>query len=438
MRYLLLSGGSGQRLWPLSNELRSKQFLPLFRGPGGEPESMLQRFWRRLRAADPDADIALAAPEAQLPAIRSQLGEAVRVCPEPCRRDTFPAIALAAAWLRETQGASEQEAVVVCPVDPDVDAGYFRALGAMGRRAETGPAPLVLMGIEPDGPSEQYGYILPEGKEAVSRVGRFQEKPDRQTAGDLLARGALWNGGVFASRLGYLLRCAHARLDFAGYEDLLAGYPALPALSFDRAVVEQEPEIEVIRYRGRWKDLGSWDTLTQALEGPAVGRAVLDGSCENVHVVNELDLPVLCVGLKDVVVAAGPDGILAADKTKAGGIKPLVSGLDRRARFAETAWGSFRVLDVQEGSRTLKLTLRAGRRMECHSHRRRDEVWTVLSGEGRAVVEGKEQRVAAGDVVAVAAGCRHALLAGTGMQLIEVQLGREIGDDDIQRWEGAE
>lgn len=296
MNLVLLSGGSGQRLWPLSNDIRSKQFIKIFHREDGELESMVQRVYRQIKAVDTDATVTIATSKSQVSAIHNQLGEEVGISVEPCRRDTFPAIALAAAYLKDVQGVGEEESVVVCPVDPYVENDYFEALKALGDRAAVSSANLVLICIEPTYPSEKYGYIIPIGKERVSKVSMFKEKPTQEVAKEYIAKGALWNGGVFAFKLGYVLNRAHELIDFVDYEDLFNKYDTLNKISFDYAVVEHEPEIEVMRFAGTWKDLGTWNTLTEAMDSHAVGEALFNEKCENVHVVNELDVPILLHG----------------------------------------------------------------------------------------------------------------------------------------------
>ena len=435
MNLVLLSGGSGQRLWPLSNDVRSKQFIKIFHRADGSLESMVQRVYRQIREVDPEASVTIATAKSQVSAIHNQLGEDVGISVEPCRRDTFPAIALSAAYLRDVRGISEDAPVVVCPVDPYVDNDYFEALKALNDRAAVSEANLVLMGIEPTYPSEKYGYIIPKGKEAVSKVSMFKEKPTQEVARSYISQRALWNGGVFAFRLGYVLNRAHELLDFEDYEDLFRKYDTLKKISFDYAVVEHEPKIEVMRFSGTWKDLGTWNTLTEAMDSSAVGEALFNENCHNVHVINELDVPILCMGLKDVVVSASPNGILVSDKEQSSYIKPYVNTLDQRVMFADKSWGSFRVIDVDDSSMTIKVTLNPGHSMNYHSHSRRDEVWTVISGRGRTVVDGMSQEVQAGDVITMAAGCRHTVFAETELKLIEVQLGQEISVSDKQKFE---
>lgn len=435
MNIVLLSGGSGKRLWPLSNDTRSKQFIKIFKTDAGDYESMVQRVYRQIRSVDEGANITIATSKSQVSAIHNQLGADVGISVEPCRRDTFPAIALAAAYLHDVQGVAESESVVVCPVDPYVERDYFEALRDLGRHAADSEANLVLMGIEPTYPSAKYGYVIPESKKKISRVSRFKEKPDEETAKEYIGRGALWNGGVFAFRLGYVLGRAHEMIAFQDYQDLYQKYETLEKISFDYAVVEHESCIEVMRFSGMWKDMGTWNTLTEAMESPSIGKAILNEKCDNLHVVNELDVPVLCMGLKDMVVAASPEGILVSDKAQSSYIKPFVDAIDQQIMFAEKSWGNFRVIDIEEGSMTIKVTLNAGHKMNYHSHERRDEIWNIIDGEGRTIIDGVERKVTAGDVITMKAGTPHTIIADTALQVIEVQLGQEISVADKKKLE---
>lgn len=435
MNIILLSGGSGKRLWPLSNDVRSKQFIKIFKTEDGGYESMVQRVYRQIRKTDADANVTIATSKAQVSAIHNQLGDGVGISVEPCRRDTFPAIALASAYLADMRGVSPEEAVVVCPVDPYVEEDYFEALKALARQAAKGEANLVLMGIEPAYPSEKYGYILPADTSPVSPVSTFREKPDEQTAAKYIAEGALWNGGVFAYKLRYLLDKAHELIGFTDYEDLYAKYSTLEKISFDYAVAEKEQQIQVMRFSGQWKDLGTWNTLTEAMEEHVVGDGILNENCSGVHIVNEMDVPILAMGLCDVVISASPEGILVSDKKQSSYIKPYVDGIEQQIMFAEKSWGSFRVMDVENESMTIKVTLGAGHSMNYHSHKNRDEVWVVISGRGRTVVDGMKQSVKPGDVIAMSAGCRHTVIADTELKLIEVQLGADISVHDKQKHE---
>lgn len=430
MNIILLSGGSGKRLWPLSNDIRSKQFIKIFKTENGDYESMVQRVYRQIRAMDETATVTIATSKTQVSAIHNQLSENVNVCVEPTRRDTFPAIALATAYLHDVLGVSRDDSVVVCPVDPYVNEDYFAAVKRLSDMAKEGSSNLVLMGIEPTYPSEKYGYIIPGDKEEVSPVVAFKEKPDLQKAKEYLSQGALWNGGVFAYRLSYVLEKTEELIGFSDYQRLFDSYKDLNKISFDYAVVEKEPDIQVLRFGGQWKDMGTWNTLTEAMEEPSIGEVMLNESCENVHVVNELDVPVLCMGLKNMVVSASAEGILVSDKEQSSYIKPFVDKTSQQIMFAEKSWGSFRVLDVEEESMTIKVILNPGHRMNYHSHEHRNEIWNVIAGNGKAILNGREQTVKPGDVLYMPAGCRHTIIADTELKVIESQLGRDITVQD--------
>lgn len=430
MNIVLLSGGSGKRLWPLSNDIRSKQFIKIFKKEDGSFESMVQRVYHQIKKVDKDADITIATSKTQVSAIHNQLGNEVGVSIEPCRRDTFPAIALSTAYLVDVKGISPDESVVVCPVDPYVEDDYFEALKALSDQADKGEANLVLMGIEPTYPSEKYGYVVPATKDSVSLVSAFKEKPTVDAAKEYISQGALWNGGVFAYKLRYVLDRAHELIDFKDYQDLYDKYETLTKISFDYAVVEKEEKIQVMRFNGQWKDIGTWNTLTEAMEDNVIGKGVLNDTCKGVHIVNEMDVPVLAMGLTDVVISASPEGILVSDKEQSSYIKPYVDSFVQQIMFAEKSWGNFKVIDVETGSMTIKVTLNAGHSMNYHSHNHRDEVWVVISGTGKTILDGKEQSVCAGDVITMKAGCKHTVIADSELKLIEVQIGEGISVQD--------
>ena len=395
---------------------------------------MVQRVYRQIKKADADAAVTIATSKTQVSAIHNQLGDEVGISVEPCRRDTFPAIALATAYLVDVQHIDPEETVVVCPVDPYVEDDYFEALKGLSEQAKKGEANLVLMGIEPTYPSEKYGYIIPESADFTAAVKTFKEKPTADVAKEYIAQGALWNGGVFAYKLKYVMDIAHQLIDFTDYHDLFAKYATLTKISFDYAVVEKEKKIQVQRFAGQWKDLGTWNTLTEAMEEAVVGKGEMNDTCTGVHIVNEMDVPVLAMGLHDVVISASPEGILVSDKEQSSYIKPFVDKFEQQIMFAEKSWGSFKVIDVETESMTIKVTLNAGHSMNYHSHKNRDEVWVVISGNGKTIVDGFEQAVKTGDVITMSAGCRHTVMAETELKLIEVQLGTDINVHDKQKF----
>ena len=446
MNIILLSGGSGKRLWPLSNETRSKQFLRLLKNESGEKESMVQRVYRQIGEAGIRANIVIATGKTQIDPIRSQLGDAVDVVTEPARRDTFPAIALACAHLAYNRGLPLDEPVVIMPVDPYAEEGYFKTLIAMEDACRNDTADIVLMGIEPTYPSEKYGYIIPAerkesaGGQAYYAVSRFTEKPSLALAQELLQGGAYWNGGVFAVKLGYIMDIVNRSLEAASFEDVYRQFEKFERISFDYAVVEKADSIAMIPYNGKWKDLGTWNTLSEEMGVDSLGSVIMGENCENATVVNELGIPIVALGLKDVIVAASPDGILVSEKGASSYLKPYMNRLTERPMFEERRWGEYRVIDYvryDNGIRSLTkhMTLRAGKAISYQTHEERDEIWTVVSGEGEVVLDGDTQPVSAGSVVRIRRGVRHGARAKTDLHFIEVQIGSRLEEEDIERYD---
>lgn len=336
MQLILLSGGSGKRLWPLSDNTRSKQFIPILEREDGESESMIQRVCRQIRDAGLDAELTLATNASQEALIHAQLGPEVSVVTEPERRDTFPAIALAASYLALEKKCADDEIVVVMPCDPYTETGYFETIVKMAECVSEDVAELVLMGISPTCPSSKYGYVVPAGGGVTNsgveyrNVARFTEKPTEQVAEGLLAEGAFWNGGVFAFRLGRMMQIVRKYIREESFACTRARYGEFPKISFDYEVAEKAGSVAVVPFAGEWKDLGTWNTLTDELSRHEIGNCLLGPECENVHVINESALPVFVDGLKDVVVAVCDDGILVCSKDRTEHIKDFVVKLQKK------------------------------------------------------------------------------------------------------------
>ncbi len=420
MKIILLSGGSGKRLWPLSNDVRSKQFLKVVRGGDGKTESMLQRVYRQIKEAGHNGEITVATAVTQVESIKGQLGEAVSIVVEPERRNTFPAIALSAAYLYFEKNCSLEETVVVLPVDPYVGEEYFRMLHKLDAAVQAGV----------DG--EQ---LLP--------VLEFREKPDMQTAGELIQKGGLWNCGVFAFKLSYLMAIVRKAISCACYADVLCQYGEFEKTSFDYAVVEKAESVAVLPYHGEWKDLGTWNTLTEVMEEKPIGDVVVSEKCRNTHVINELSIPIVVMGAKDMIVAASPDGILVSDKEQSSYIKGYVENRDMRPMFEERSWGEYKVLDIAGGedgtkSLTKRKKIREGERIAYQVHQNRAEVLTVLSGKCIITVNDRAHEAFAGDTYSVPAGVKHGVFAVTDTEVLEVQVGKELIKDGTELIEGKE
>lgn len=441
VHFVLLSGGSGKRLWPLSNDARSKQFLKVLRDEAGHHVSMVQRVFSQIKRIPISSDITIATGAMQANLLRSQLDGAYELVLEPERRDTAPAIMLACAHLASEQDANDSDTVVVMPIDTFADQGYFDSVSAIDAAVQDDVASLILLGVTPTYPSEKYGYILPAGiaNGAVS-VREFKEKPDSVTAEEYIKQNALWNCGVFAFRLGYLRSITRRYIDCDNYADMHRRYKELPKVSFDYEIVERAESIAVIPYSGTWKDLGTWNTLTEEMKDATSGHTVGIETCRNTHAINELGLPIVVLGLDNAVVVATPDGILVSDKKQSSYMKPYVEeAATGRPMYEQRLWGEYRVIDSSSfgnGAKALtkELTIKGGKQLSYQLHHKRSEFWTVVSGYGEVVLDGLSQEVRAGSAIKIPAGTLHAARAFDDLHVIEVQVGDVLAEDDIQRF----
>ncbi len=437
-----MSGGSGKRLWPLSNDSRSKQFLKVLSDEDGNKESMVQRVWRQLEKNNLANNSVIATSKLQVEMINSQLSSEVSIVTEPERRDTFPAIALAAVYLYSIQGCSLNEVVGMLPVDPYVEDRFFSRVKDLEKVLVNSNADLALIGVTPTFPSEKYGYIVPrndiESNEYIT-VDTFKEKPEEQEAKTLIKNNALWNCGVFAFKLEYIINLLVEKGLPIQYEELLNQYDSLPKNSFDYEIVEKAKHIVALSYDGYWKDLGTWNTLTEEIAYNVTGKGVIDKEVKNSHIVNELDIPITLLGIENAVIAASPDGILITDKKSSPKVKEYINNDNDRPMYEERRWGWYRVLEYtkyKEGSEVLtkRIGISAGKNLSYQMHYKRSEVWTVIKGEGVFVLNGQLTHVRAGDVIEIPLASKHAIKATTDMEIIEVQTGSELIEEDILRF----
>lgn len=441
MRLVLLSGGSGKRLWPLSNDARSKQFLRVLQDRQNHLLSMVQRVFGQLNTIGLGGSTVIATGKSQVETLQNQLGTDVPLIVEPERRDTFPAIALASAYLYSVAEMDPDEVVAVLPVDPYVDAGFFKRILDLEKLVHDTDADLALMGVRPTYPSEKYGYMVPDKSQTDGyiKVDHFTEKPKQELAKQLIEKSALWNCGVFGFRLKYVIDKLQALGLPLNYEGLAKQYGQLPKISFDYAVVEKAKHIVALPYDGFWKDLGTWNTLTEEMATQQIGKGIISEDSKNTNLINELDLPVTVLGVSNAVVAVSPDGILVSDKDQSPRIKEVMKGFTQRPMYEERHWGSYQVLDYTSYSKnheevlTKKLKIQAGRNLSYHCHHLRQEVWTVIRGRGRYAENGVIRSIKPGDVVIVPAETLHAVIADEPMELIEVQMGSQLIEEDILR-----
>ncbi|WP_068604249.1 sugar phosphate nucleotidyltransferase [Paenibacillus swuensis] len=345
MKIILLSGGTGKRLWPLSTKGRSKQYMKLLTGSDETSLSMAQQTMRQLEKLGLAEDVVVATTKNQLGLLYEQLGSEIRTVVEPERRDTYPAVLLAAAYLHSVLHTPAEETIVVLPIDHMADANFYRTLYELEAVIRSGKANLCLIGTKPSAPLSKYGYMVPLSADEDERTDKndscfpihsFVEKPDEDTAERLIAQGALWNCGIFAFRLSYMINRIPQHDLEPDYETLKLKYHLLPSASFDVQVVEHETRLAAIRFIGRWGDIGTWDALVETLDRPVLGNGLVTPDCAQTQIVNELSIPVLVSGISDAVVVAGSQGILVTARNASAALKPWIDAVTQASPAKET------------------------------------------------------------------------------------------------------
>ena len=455
---VLLSGGSGTRLWPLSREAYPKQFLAL----AGD-DTMLQATWQLVAGLADAAPIVVAGEDHRF-LVAEQLRQIGAPTPaillEPIGRNTAPAIAAAALQaLRD----GEDPLLLVLPSDHVVrDADAFRAaVRAAMPAAEQGA--LVTFGIMPDAPETGFGYIEAERGEGVQRVLRFVEKPDAVTAQTYLdAGGYYWNSGMFLLRASrYLEELRKFRADIVGGAQAAfdaaqrdgdfirldkAAFAACPADSIDYAVMEKTDAAMVLPVDIGWNDVGSWSALWEVSEQDGDGNAhhgdVISIDSRNSYAYARR--MVALVGVDDLVVVETDDAVLVARKDRVQQVKDVVARLkaEQRTQAAlhrevHRPWGSYDSIDMAEGFQVKRIKVKPGARLSLQSHTRRAEHWIVVRGTARVTRDNDVFELFANQSTYIPIGAKHRLEnPGTEMlELIEVQSGDYLGEDDIVRYE---
>ena len=462
---VLLAGGSGTRLWPVSRKSFPKQFAALV----GD-ETLFQASARRLSGADYAAPLVMTNADFRF-IVAEQLEQAgihaAAIMIEPSGRNTAPAILAAALKVAETDPA---QLLLVAPSDhvvPDV-AAFSEAVRKGAVAARQGH--IVTFGIEPTRPETGYGYMeAAEGGDGPVRLKRFVEKPDAETAARMIAEGNyLWNAGIFLFSAETMIAAfkAHAPKFLAPVQaamdearsDLgflrLAPEPwdRLPDLSIDYAVLEKASNLSVVRFAGHWSDLGGWDAVwREAQDGaPAERGAVTDArstaiDCDNVLLrAQDEGMEVVGIGLQDIMVVATNDAVLVADMNRAQEVRKAVSALQSKgARQAESflrdhrPWGWFETLALADRFQVKRIVVNPGAALSLQSHFHRSEHWIVVSGTARVTVDDTVTLVTENQSIYVPLGAVHRMEnpGKVPMVLIEVQTGAYLGEDDIVRYE---
>ncbi|USK99420.1 sugar phosphate nucleotidyltransferase [Bacillus tropicus] len=444
MRIILLSGGAGKRLWPLSNSVRSKQFLKLLPSnlKTDKQISMIQRIWQQLCNANLSENSILATNKLQVEIVQNQLGNNIPLVIEPERRGTYPAIILSSVYLNSIKKSSHDEIVIVMPVDFYVKDDFFEHIKSVSSHLKDSKADIALIGIKPTSISNRYGYIIPKHTAGIKNkyqlVDSFIEKPNEKQVKDLIAKGAFWNSGIFVFKLGFILEHIKQKEYPTDFDEMVQFYNKLANNSFDYEFVEKNNNSIVIPYDGEWKDLGTWKSLTEEISSQILGKGHISVDSENVNIINELECPISVVGGSNIVIAVCSDGILIANKEESEKIKGGCYQCASRPMYDERRWGSYRVLDYFTSQNkkevlTKKVVIETGKNISYQKHFLREEVWTIVCGTGLVVVEREIWSVNPGDVIKIPIGTLHSIKATTDLEFIEVQMGSKLIEEDIFR-----
>ncbi|RRN53998.1 mannose-1-phosphate guanylyltransferase/mannose-6-phosphate isomerase [Pseudoxanthomonas sp. SGNA-20] len=456
---VILSGGSGTRLWPLSREAYPKQFLPLLGG-----DSLLQATWRRVAPLATQPPIVVANVDHRF-MVAEQLRQAGctpgTVLLEPVGRNTAPAIAAAALQAVADGG---DPLLLVLPSDHVIrDAAAFRdAVHQATIAAEEGR--LVTFGIVPGGPETGYGYIKAGPGEGARPVEQFVEKPDLAKAREYVAAGAYyWNSGMFLFRASRYLQelerlqpemLATCRAAFEGArrdEDFVrldaTSFSACPSDSIDYAVMEKTTAATVVPLDVGWNDVGSWAALWEVAEQDGEGNAhhgdVISIGCRNTLAWGDGRLVAL-LGLEDIVVVDTDDTLLVAHKDRVQEVKEIVTRLKAQGR-AETSlhrkvyrpWGAYDSIDNGDRHQVKRITVKPGAALSLQMHHHRAEHWVVVSGTAEVTCGDKVVLLTENQSTYIPLGVTHRLRnpGKLPLELIEVQSGSYLGEDDIVRFE---
>ncbi len=456
---VILSGGSGTRLWPLSREAYPKQFLPLV-----DDDSMLQATWRRVAPLASAAPLVVANEEHRF-MVAEQLRQVgctpAAILLEPVGRNTAPAIAVAAL---QATARGDDPLLLVLPSDHVItDADAFRQAVQMAATA-AGEGKLVTFGIVPSGPETGYGYIRAASGQGVRAVAQFVEKPDAATATDYVASGDyFWNSGMFLFRASVylaelerhqpaMLAACRAALDAATRDaDFVrldkTAFTACPSDSIDYAVMEKTTDAAVLPISVGWNDVGSWSALWDVAEQDGDGNAhhgdVLAQDCRNTLAWGSGRLLAL-LGLEDVVVVDTADAVLVAHKDRVQDVKGIVATLKANGRSEPSwhrkvyrPWGSYDSIDMGERFQVKRITVKPGAALSLQMHHHRAEHWIVVSGTGRITRGDEVLLLSENQSTYIPLGVKHRLEnpGQVPLELIEVQSGSYLGEDDIVRFE---
>lgn len=456
MKIIILAGGGGTRLFPLSRACYPKQFLKI----AGE-KSLLQQTVERFLIIAKQEEIVIVTNKDYIFHVQEDLheigAEKINIITEPTGKNTAPAIALAISYCKDYLNCCEDEILFVSPADHLIKpAEKFAELVQQAEQVCKDKNDIITIGVKPTKPETGYGYIQAAGKVAdtVFYVKSFKEKPDKVTAEKYLAEGNYyWNAGMFMFSIGrmeieleqYVPEIA--KISQQGYENCINNFTEMPDISIDYAVAEKSTHMSVMPMKEiYWNDIGSFDSIAEVLadkNGNGIYGDVITADCQNTTILGS-DRLISGIGLKDLIVVDTPDSLLITEKGKSQEVKKVVEKLKKEHRKEAIEnrtmyrpWGSYTILAEGEGYKVKRITIKPGAKLSLQMHYHRSEHWTVISGTGKLTLDDKVVIFKENESTYIPIAVKHRLEnpGQIPLSIIEVQNGRYLGEDDIVRFD---
>ena len=439
---VILAGGSGTRLWPISRELYPKQLLKLFGN-----KTLIQQTFSRLKKIIPPEKIYIVTNQSFEEDIYLQLkGLGMireNILVEPAQRNTAPAIALAS---KKIFNKDKSAIILTCPADHLIkpDKEFIRAVKIAFPVAQKNF--LVIFGIAPTNPSSEYGYIKINSKNKVYKVEKFIEKPDKEEAEDLIKKGGLWNSGIFIWKAKIILQEIRKNIPEVYKAVKSQSYLSLQPISIDKGVLEHSKKIRAIPANFQWQDIGSWKSLYQLLPKDSaqnvLNEKVLESGCQNCLIYGSQKRIVASIGLEDLIVVDTEDAVLVSHKEKTHEIKALLEKM-KKNNFPQylqhpttyRPWGSFTVIEERKNFKVKKVVVKPKEKLSLQFHKQRSEHWVVLKGLAKVELNDKIFYLKPHQSIDVPVEVKHRLInpGRENLEIIEIQSGDYLGEDDIIR-----